>query len=412
MKHKPDINAQTNNGNNALLFSAFHGNLKITKLLLENDADCNICSYSKQFQTDTIIDNPVLTLEQKTKDYFDYLIKNALSYVANYVRKQSVDYVFDMEADCSPLHIACFMGRIDIVLKLLLEKNPDVNLCNNDGHSPLIRASFNGYSEVTVRLLLERNPDVNLCDKDGWSPLLLLERNPDPCNNNTSISNSPSLVQPLLKHKPDINAQTYDGGNALYFSAWNGNIEITQLLLENNANCNICIHSKQSMTDIFNNHPSFTLNKAKQNIFDSLVKNTSSRVTEYVSKKSVDYAFDVVAGSSPLHIACFMGRINVVRCLIDHNANINMTKEDGTTPLFYACEVGYEDIVRLLLDNGADTQICRMDEKFPLDIATENGHTSIVMILTKHMKKRKQCNFFNSRYVGYSSHYCCLCLIL
>ncbi|CAG2255522.1 ANK [Mytilus edulis] len=207
-------------------------------------------------------------------------------------------------------------------------------------------ASQEGHTDI-VKLLLEKNPNVNLCSNSGCSLFrLLLERNPVPCDNtslstsyvynNISISNSPSLVQPLMKHKPDVNAQTYDGGNALYFSALFGNIEITQLLLENNANCNICIHNKQSMTDIFNNHPNITLNKAKQNLFDSLVKNTSSRVTEYVSKKSVDYAFDVVAGSSPLHIACFMGRTDVVRCLIDYNANINMTKEDGTTPLFYA----------------------------------------------------------------------------
>ncbi|CAG2229998.1 unnamed protein product [Mytilus edulis] len=193
MKHKPDINAQTNNGDNALLFSAFHGNLKITKLLLENDADCNICSYSKQFQTDTIIDNPVLTLEQETKGYFDYLIKNALSYVANYVRKQSVDYVFDMEAGCSPLHIACFMGWIDIVC-----------------------------------------------------------------------------------------------------------------------------------------------------------------------------------------------------CLLDHNANINLTKEDEITPLFYACEVGHEAIIHVLLDKGADTQICRLDGKSPLGIAIDNEHTSIVSILTEHKKRADQ----------------------
>ncbi|CAG2225741.1 unnamed protein product [Mytilus edulis] len=280
-------------------------------------------------------------------------------------------------------------GYTDIV-NLLLEKNPDVNLCGKN----------------------ERNPDVNLCNKDGYSPLimasigghtdivrLLLERNPDPCdntplgtsyvNNNIIMRNSPSPVQPLMKHKPDINAQTYDGGNALYFSARNGNIEITQLLLENNADCNICIHNKQSMTYIFNNHPELTLNKAKQSLFDSLVENTSSRVTEYVSKKSVDYAFDVVAGSSPLHIACFMGRTDMVRCLIDCKSNINMKKEDGTTPLFYACEVGHKDIVLILLDKGADTQICRIDDKTPLGIATENKHTCIVVIVTEHMKKEK-----------------------
>ncbi|XP_052083795.1 26S proteasome non-ATPase regulatory subunit 10-like [Mytilus californianus] len=197
-------------------------------------------------------------------------------------------------------------------------------------------------------------------------------------------------AQLLMKHKPDINAQIFDGGTALYFSAFNGNMDITRLLLENNADYNISIHSKQSITDTMNNHPSITLDKKKQYLFDILVKHISSHVTEHVSKKSLDYAFDVEAGSSPLHIACFMDRINVVRCLIDYSANSNMTKGDGTTPIFYACEVGHEDIVRVLLDNRADAQICRIDEKSPSDIATDNGHTSIVMIVTEHMKKKKQ----------------------
>ncbi|CAG2206753.1 unnamed protein product [Mytilus edulis] len=239
---------------------------------------------------------------------------------------------------------------------LMAKKNPNVDLCNKGGNCSLNSASDEGHTDI-VKLLLEKNPNVDLCDNDGFTPLI-----------SSCINNHTSIVQLLIQHKPDINAQTYDGGNALYFSARNGNIEITQLLLENNADCNICIHSKQSITDTLNNHP------------------------KYVSNKSVDYAFDVVAGSSPLHIACFMGRIDVVLCLLDHNANINLTKEDGTTPLCYACEVGHEDIVRLLLDKGADTQIWRLGGKSPLQIATDNGHTSIELMLT-NLTNKAEPNF-------------------
>ncbi|XP_063438380.1 ankyrin repeat domain-containing protein 29-like [Mytilus trossulus] len=166
--------------------------------------------------------------------------------------------------NCSPLLQASQNGHTDIV-KLLLERNPDINLCDKDGKSPLLKASTYGHTDI-VNLLLKRNPDVNLYNKNGFSPLikaslnghtdivrLLLERNSYPCdntplgtscvNNNISISNSPSLVQSLMKHKPDVNAQTYDGGNALYFSAFHGNLKITKLLLENDADCDICTYS-------------------------------------------------------------------------------------------------------------------------------------------------------------------------
>ncbi|CAC5411813.1 unnamed protein product [Mytilus coruscus] len=277
----------------------------------------------------------------------------------------------------SPLNMASMNGHTDVV-RLLLERHPNVDISNKDGCSSLFWASQEGYTDI-VKLLLEKNPKVDICNKFGYTPLI-----------KACAGNHTSIVQLLMRHKPDINTKAFDGGSALYFSAMNGNIEITQLLLENKANCDICIHSKQSITDTLNNHPSVTLDKEKQGLFDSLVSSTSSRVTDYVSKKSLDYAFDVVAGSYPLHIACFMGRIHIVRCLIDHNDNINRTKEDGTTPLFYACEVGHHDIVRLLLDKGANTQICRIDDKTPLNIATDNGHKSIVVIVREHTEKEKQ----------------------
>ncbi|CAG2250970.1 ANK [Mytilus edulis] len=204
------------------------------------------------------------------------------------------------------------------------------------------------------------------------------------------LSNSTSIVQLLVKHKPDINSQALFGFNALLLSVQNENVEITKLLLENNADCNICIQSKESIADTVNNHPKDTmgtLDEMKQVLCDDFVEDKSSHVADYINKKSVDYAFDVVAGSSPLHFACFEGNIDIVCSLLDHSANINITKEDGTTPLFYASEVGHDNIVRLLLDKGADKQICRLDGTSPLKIATDNGHTSIVIMLTNHTKK-------------------------
>ncbi|CAG2227842.1 unnamed protein product [Mytilus edulis] len=70
--------------------------------------------------------------------------------------------------------------------------------------------------------------------------------------------------------------------------AKNGNIEITQLLLENNADCNICGHSKQKITDALNNDSSQTLDEYKQGLFDSFIKNALSNVRDYTRKKSVE----------------------------------------------------------------------------------------------------------------------------
>ncbi|CAG2209478.1 ANK [Mytilus edulis] len=174
------------------------------------------------------------------------------------------------------------------------------------------------------------------------------------------------------------------GNTPLVLTCYDGYTDMVEWVLHNGVYVDQCrdngvtglrMASQEGHTDIVKLLEN--IRKRKKNIYESLVKKVSPHVADYVNKKSVDYVFDVEAGCSPLHLACFMGKIDVVRCLLDHNADINMTKEDGTTPLFYACEVGHEDIVCLLLDKGADTQICRLDGKSPLTIATDNGHTSI-----------------------------------
>ncbi|XP_076084369.1 uncharacterized protein LOC143055111 [Mytilus galloprovincialis] len=375
-----DMDQSRDDGVSGLLMASQEVHIHIIKILLEKDANVDLSSNKGHTE----------------------IVKLLLEKDANVELCNNYGW--------SPLNTATSrQGHTDIV-KLLLEKDANVNLCNNDGCSPLETASNVGHTDI-VKLLLEKDANVELCNKDDWSPLntasckghtdivkLLLEKdaNVDFCNKGgftplitACTSNNISIAQLLIKHKPNVDAQTFDGGSALYFSVNGGNLEITQLLLENNADCNICGPNKQSIIDTIKNDPTKTLDKYKQVCFDSLIKNALQHVADYISKKSVDYVFDVEAGSSPLHIACFMGRIDVVRSLLDHNATINITNENGTTSLFFACELGHEDIVRLLLDKGADTQLCRLDGKSPLDIATDNGHTSIAirMIVTEYMKK-------------------------
>ncbi|XP_052074565.1 ankyrin repeat and KH domain-containing protein mask-1-like [Mytilus californianus] len=352
LDNNPNLDLCDNEGVTALYWACYEGHTAIVKMIIEKNHKVNICNNngrSPLYRACLNGHTDIVRLLLETDAYVD-LCDNF---------------------DCSPLYMASQSGHTDIV-RLLLERDANVNLFDKSGNSPLIQACMNEHIEI-VRLLLGKNPNVDLCNNDGSTPLI-----------RSCIKNNISIVQLLIDHKPNINAQTYDGGNALYFSALNGNERITQLLLENNADCNICIHSKQCIAYTLTNHPRITLEQEKQAFLYSFDKSTSSNLKDYVRKKSVDYAFDVVAGSTPLHIACFMGRTDIVRCLLDHSANINLAKEDGTTPLFYACEVGHHDIVRILLDKGANLEMCRLDRKSPLNIATDNGHHGVVEMVANY----------------------------
>ena len=57
--------------------------------------------------------------------------------------------------------------------------------------------------------------------------------------------------------------------------------------------------------------------------------------------------------TTPLHLACQKGKVDVVRLLLDKGAAVDRADKDGATPLWIACCKGHVDVVRLLLDKGA-----------------------------------------------------------
>ena len=59
------------------------------------------------------------------------------------------------------------------------------------------------------------------------------------------------------------------------------------------------------------------------------------------------------SGLTPLHVASFMGHMNVVIYLIQHGANPDTTTLRGETPLHLAARANQTDVMRILLRNRA-----------------------------------------------------------
>ncbi|XP_052075365.1 uncharacterized protein LOC127712790 [Mytilus californianus] len=229
------------------------------------------------------------------------------------------------------LLMACYNGHRDTV-SLLLKKNHCINVCNENGLTPLFIASEKGYTEI-VKSLLERNADVNPNMKDellelspllqatvsghygidGYSPLIVA------CQNNHT-----EIVRLLLNNKANVDMRTYVGVTAITLASANGNTEITRLLLDSNADINACIHKKELIEKNVLFRPWKSLEKLKQNIFDLVLGKGVPRFQQYARLKSKDYIFDLVAGSSALHIACCLGHSEVVECLLKYNASVNI----------------------------------------------------------------------------------------
>ncbi|WCR59442.1 MAG: Phosphocholine transferase AnkX [Wolbachia endosymbiont of Ctenocephalides felis wCfeF] len=86
-------------------------------------------------------------------------------------------------------------------------------------------------------------------------------------------------------------------------------------------------------------------------------------------------------GQTPLHIAAENGWLNIVKYLIDKDANINAKGEYGWTPLHIAAKNGKLDMIKYLTNKGAN--INAKDECYstPLHLVAELGELSIVEYL-------------------------------
>lgn len=56
---------------------------------------------------------------------------------------------------------------------------------------------------------------------------------------------------------------------------------------------------------------------------------------------------------TPLHVASFMGCMNIVIYLLQHEASPDVPTVRGETPLHLAARANQTDIIRILLRNGA-----------------------------------------------------------
>jgi len=86
-------------------------------------------------------------------------------------------------------------------------------------------------------------------------------------------------------------------------------------------------------------------------------------------------------GWTPLHIAVSAGHENVVQELIGAGADVNKKNDKGLTPLHYAASKSRIDIGRLLVSRGADINARDGANQLPLHRAATTGSVGFIRLL-------------------------------
>ena len=150
----------------------------------------------------------------------------ALFYASEFGNVDVVDALLEANADpniCDeydnfPLMVASEKSHVQIVTKLLLQENTDINKRGNIGWTALFYACFNGNEDV-VDVLLDANADPNICASLGWSPLIM-----------ASHWGYSQIVQKLLNHNADISKKNDDGDTALSIARFRKRDEVVAIL--------------------------------------------------------------------------------------------------------------------------------------------------------------------------------------
>ena len=92
------------------------------------------------------------------------------------------------------------------------------------------------------------------------------------------------------------------------------------------------------------------------------------------------------SSSSALMMASKQGHTEVVQLLLDHGAHVNiyMQDEDGVSALMMACENGKTELAELLIKSGADVDMVSHTGESALTMACSKGHLEVVKLLVNN----------------------------
>ncbi|XP_021339218.1 serine/threonine-protein phosphatase 6 regulatory ankyrin repeat subunit B-like isoform X2 [Mizuhopecten yessoensis] len=263
----------------------------------------------------------------------------------------------DMFVTESPLHLACELGFVDIVLELLA-CGADVNRTNWYGMTAVWKMAVQGKLDI-LNLLLQ-HPDVDITVPSGDSCCPTIQSHTTPLIMAARESRT-EVAALLCQHSSsDVNLTDRQGRTALHYAACNGNDEMTAILIQGGASSNSV--DEDGITPLY-----------------TACKHGHTAVVRRILLAGADKSISMSSRSNnngfyPLHIAVLQCHIDVVRLLCHTNpAMVDTRTVTGKTPLILACHNGRRDIVLFLLRCGADPNANDSFHQTPLLYALSHG---------------------------------------
>ncbi len=332
----------------------------------------------------------------------------------------------------TPLILACSgQGDGDIMVPILLEAGADVNAVNVNGETALWKAVMQTNDVELVRLLLSKGADPNVCNKEGVALLLALLSKSGPFNYEMAKvlitgGANPDVVDTLgmtplhlavrLKHEslvellinaganPNFSANKENGCTPLMDAVLSKNQRILKALIEGGAIVSTKDKNGKSVYSYVGScYPGYAEYSSRQKVEEllmhgeKLLKQRSLQLVDCVQSGDAKQAERLLAqGADPLYSEYDLASSSSTTCALEQAARMGnvefvrmfvpkITEESHDKVRWIASESvtsGQDDAAVLLLSHLKVQQ--NFDSERLLDNAAEHGCIKVVDFLLEH----------------------------
>ena len=427
--HKCDLNTQNSNGDTPLHLACYSKSIAIIISLLEMKCSTNIpnkkgetaqdiplnedgdrllhiaCQWGdvaivRYLITDERCDLNIqnmysntplhLVCNNKSLDIIKALLEmRCITNIPNEKGETAQDIPLNEDGDCL-LHIACQWGDVNIVRYLITDQSCDLNIQNMYLNTPL-HFVCNNKSIAIIKVLLEMRCSTNIPNQKGETAQNIpLSEHGDRLLHIACQWGDVAIVRYLITdEKCTATIPNCSGNTPLHVACYSKSLDIIKLLLERKYGTNILNHKNETPQDI-------PLNDDGDCLLHIACQWSDVDIIRYlIMDQRCDLNIQNMYLSTPLHIACYLRSLRIIRALLERRCSTNTLNKKGETPqtiplneggdylLHIACQWGDVEIVRYLItDERCNPNIqSYTSENTPLHIAAKFGQDDALVQL-------------------------------
>ncbi len=253
----------------------------------------------------------------------------------------------------TPLHVAINSGK-EAAARVLIEKGADLSRKDVRGNTPLHSAVGKEMKDI-VQALIAKGADIESRNENQHTPFMLTARN----------TGNVDIGRILLKHGADIHTKDSYAYTPLNWTAFFGNREFVDFLLDNGADF-----------DPTEGKGLMILRNAAQYGFPGLFKLVADRDKELFA--------DEKQNTITMSTAIAGGSVEIVKMLLARNIPVqHLRNAHGWRPIHSVAKRGHLAMIEFLAEHGADLKSRTSAGRSAYNIAQDAGRTDAAALILK-----------------------------